>query len=146
MINEVISEVGDTSIARLKGYQIKFKHLCWRQIMLNKKNIYFLVTIILSGCMGRAPNPISVKNIDDENFSCDRIKIEISTLEEKIRRLIPDTEKTGSNVALGAAGLLFLPLWCFMDLSDAEKVEIEACRDRIGHLTSLYKEKKCSTK
>lgn len=114
--------------------------------MLNKKTSVLLLALILSSCMGRAPNPISVKNIDDEHLSCDRIKIEISTLEEKIRRLIPDTEKTGSNVALGAAGILFLPLWCFMDLSDAEKVEIEACRDRIGHLTSFYKEKKCSAK
>lgn len=111
-----------------------------------KTNALFLICLILTSCMGKAPNPINVKNLDDENLSCDKIKVEISFLEEKIRRLIPDTEKTGSNVALGAAGLLFLPLWCFMDLSDAEKIEIEACRDRIGHLTSIYKDRKCSIK
>ena len=109
-----------------------------------KKISLFCIILVLSGCMGKTPNPITVKNLDDEHLSCERIKIEISSLEEKIRRLIPESEKTGSNVALGAAGLLFLPLWCFMDLSDAEKIEIEACRDRISHLTSIYKDKKCS--
>ena len=51
---------------------------------------------------------------------------------------MPDTKKTGKNVAIGAAGLIFWPAWFFFDFSDAEKMEIQAYRNRYNHLVYIF--------
>ncbi len=68
----------------------------------------------------------------------------IKNTELEIQRLIPDTDKTGKNVALGVAGLLIWPIWFAMDFSDAEKIEVNALRQRYNHLVVLATEKECS--
>lgn len=67
----------------------------------------------------------------------------IKNTELEIQRLIPDTDKTGKNVALGVAGLLIWPIWFAMDFSDAEKIEVNALRQRYNHLVVLASEKEC---
>ena len=64
--------------------------------------------------------------------------------QENIDKLIPQTKKTGKNIAIGAAAVLvFLPAIFFLDFSDAEKIEIEAYKQRYNHLARLYDDKQC---
>lgn len=99
--------------------------------------------LISTGCAGRAANPVSVVQPGDSEKSCDAIKHELAFVESEIKRLIPDSEKTGENVALGVAGVFLIVPWFFMDFSESEKIEINALRQRYNYLAIVYNDKKC---
>jgi hypothetical protein len=101
-----------------------------------------LITSTIFGC-GRAANPVATYHPTDQNLSCNSLVSAMDESENSIRRLLPKSEKTGKNVALGVAGAFFLVPWFFMDFSDAEKIEIEAHRSRYNHLARLYDDKQC---
>ena len=102
-----------------------------------------LIALLLLGCGGRAPNPVMVQQYDDERRSCHALERELVFIEGEIKRLMPQTEKTGKNVALGVSGYFFLVPWLFMDLSKAEQVEIDAYRQRYNRLLILSEENGC---
>jgi hypothetical protein len=104
------------------------------------------ISAILTGCAGRAANPVMVRQMGDNHKSCQMIQREISSIETNIQTLVPQSDKTGKNVALGIGGLFIWPMWLFMDLSSAEKEEINAYRMRHDHLLSLSQEKGCGTR
>jgi hypothetical protein len=110
------------------------------------KNV-LVVTLILClsayGCAGRTPNPVQTYQYGDEKRSCNALRAEISNIESDIQRKLPDSDKTGTNVALGVAGAFLLVPWFFMDFSKADQVEIEALRRRYNHLVILSAEKSC---
>ena len=102
--------------------------------------IFFL---LVTGCAGRAANPVMVSQVGDEERSCAALEKELAFIEGEIQRLIPESEKTGKNVALGVVGIFLIVPWFFMDLSQAEQVEINAFRQRYNHLVILADEKGC---
>ena len=67
-------------------------------------------------------------------------------IQGEIQRLIPETEKTGKNTALGVTGFFFLVPLFFMDLSQAEQVEVNAYRQRYNHLLIIAGDKQCGIK
>jgi hypothetical protein len=67
----------------------------------------------------------------------------MTLIQAEIQRLIPETEKTGKNTALGVTGFFFIVPLFFMDLSESEQVEINAYRQRYNHLMIIASEKKC---
>jgi len=100
--------------------------------------------LVLAGCAGRDPNPVFIQQYGDREKSCETLEVEISQIEQEIQRLVPQTNKTGKNVALGVTGVfLIVPLF-FMDLSQAERIEVEAYRQRYNHLVIIATEKGCS--
>lgn len=107
-----------------------------------------IITLLLStqlvACAGRTAYPITVHQMDDAHQSCAFLRNEIKNIETEIQRLVPQTDKTGKNVAVGIVGLVVWPAWLFMDLSSAEKEELHAYRMRYDHLISIYKEKNCT--
>lgn len=105
-----------------------------------------IALVLVVGCAGKTPNPIRVHNIGDEDLSCTSLTNEMEELDDKIRALLPKTDKTGKNVGLGVAGYFLIVPWFFMDFSDAERIEIEAFRSRYNHLARLYNENKCGKK
>lgn len=105
--------------------------------------VSMVVTLSLIACAGRNANPTQQVKITDASMSCESILSEMSEIEGKIYKLLPESQKTGKNVALGVTGFFLLVPLFFMDFSDAEKVEIEALRSRYNHLTRLYADKKC---
>lgn len=108
------------------------------------KLMAFLLIIVFSiGCAGRAANPIMTHQYGDDKRSCKALEMELSQIEQEIQRLVPKTEKTGKNIALGVAGAFFLVPWFFMDLSKAEQIEVNAYRQRYNHLVILAVEKNC---
>lgn len=103
----------------------------------------FLIALFLFSCAGRAANPVMVHQYGDDRKSCKALELELSQIEQEIQRLVPKTDKTGKNVALGVAGVFFLVPWLFMDLSQAEQIEVNAYRQRYNHLVIMATEKEC---
>ena len=102
-----------------------------------------IVSATLSGCAGRKAHPVTIRQYGDENRSCAALESELRFIDSEISRLIPKTEKTGKNVALGVAGAFFLVPWFFMDLSQSEQIEVDAFRQRYNFLAGLTVEKQC---
>jgi len=103
----------------------------------------FLIVSFLVGCAGRAANPVMVQQYGDNRKSCKALELELSQIEQEIQRLVPKTDKTGKNVALGVTGFFFIVPLFFMDLSQAEQIEINAYRQRYNHLLIIAAEKQC---
>ena len=97
----------------------------------------------LTGCAGRQAHPVTVRQYGDENRSCAALESELRFIEQEISRLIPQTDKTGKNLGLGIGGAFFLIPWFFMDLSQAEQIEIDAFRQRHNYLAGLTADKDC---
>ena len=113
--------------------------------MLQKISIMLLTAslVVVSGCGGRAANPIMTQQYGDSKKSCEALQQDMSFVDSEIRRLIPETEKTGKNVGLGVAGAILIIPWFFMDFSESEMVEVNALRSRYNHLGILAGEKDC---
>lgn len=105
--------------------------------------IIILAFFTLSACGGRTPQPVMVSQYGDQDKSCDALRYDIQYTENEIQRLLPKTDKTNQNVALGVAGWFLLVPWFFMDFKNAEATEYEALRQRHQHLTSIAMSKKC---
>lgn len=106
--------------------------------------VVFAAALILAGCAGRDPNPVLIQQYGDDRKSCETLEVEISQIEGEIQRLVPQTNKTGKNVALGVTGAFFIVPLFFMDLSQAERIEVEAYRQRYNHLVIIATEKGCT--
>lgn len=111
--------------------------------MLKKIITIGVISALLAGCAGRAANPVMIRQSNDNLKSCSLLNSEMSQIERNIQRLIPESDKTGKNVALGIGGLFLWPAWLFMDLSNAEKEEINAYRMRYDHLLNISQQKGC---
>ncbi len=103
-----------------------------------------LAIMFLVNCGGRAANPVMVQQYGDEKKACEHLKNNLIFIEKELGRLIPKTKKTGKNVALGVAGILFIGIpWFFIDMSKAEKAEVNAFRQRYNHLLVIAAKKDC---
>lgn len=107
------------------------------------KSLFLIATIFLASCAGRTPNPVPMYSPGDNALNCEGLRIQMGYAQEQAAVLLPKSNKTGSNIALGIAGAFLLVPWLFMDFSDADKVEMEAWRARYNYLTSLYVDKGC---
>lgn len=108
-----------------------------------RKSVLLLAVILMIGCGGRAAQPVAKTQLGDEQMSCQELKAEMAHAEAQVQALIPESKKTGKNVALGAAGVFLIFPWFFMDMSDAERTEIKAYQDRYLELEKLYKRNGC---
>lgn len=100
---------------------------------------------VLAGCAGRTPQPVAEYQKGDEQKECTHIKNEVTDCQARIASLTQRNANTqGSNVALAVTGaVLFFPALFFMDLSDADKVELEALRKRHNVLVQICADKNC---
>lgn len=97
----------------------------------------------LAAC-SRKPNPVATYYPTDQELTCKSLQSAMTEVEDNIDKLIPQTKKTGKNIAIGAASILIFPPALFLlDFGDAEKVEIAAYRSRYNHLARLYEDKQC---
>lgn len=97
----------------------------------------------MSGCGGREANPVPMYMPGDNNRNCESLKVEMAQLQSEMQRILPKTDKTGTNVLLGVAGAFLIVPWFFMDLKGADKIEFDALRNRHNYLLSLYADKNC---
>lgn len=106
--------------------------------------IMFISIVGLTACGGRTPSPVMISQYGDQNKNCKALEFEMTNIQSEIQRLLPKTDKTGKNVALGVAGYFLLVPLFFMDFKNAEAVEYEAYRQRYNHLASVAMSKDCS--
>ncbi len=99
----------------------------------------------LSACAGRDAMPVSSYKYGDEKLSCADLRMEASKSEREVLKLYSEKNSASSgNIAIGAVGaLLFWPALFALDTSDAEKIEIEAHKERIETLQRLMRDKNC---
>jgi len=104
-----------------------------------KKNIISAISLFLifAGCAGRESNPVPAYYPGDEKRSCMSLQAEMAQIQNNIQRLSPYENKFWTNTFWF---LFFTPL---MDLKDAEKIEIEAYRQRYNRLMLIATEKNC---
>ena len=108
--------------------------------------VWIVITTLVIGCAGRAANPIMIQQYGDDKKTCQALEREMTFIQGEIQRLIPKTEKTGKNVALGVTGFFCLVPLLFMDFSQAEQVEVDAYRQRYNHLLIIADDKQCGIK
>lgn len=102
------------------------------------------LSLITSGCGGRDPHPVSLTNPSDSLMDCAGIAREFHANERQIQSVVHERANAqGKNIALGAAGIFFIPAWFFMDPKSPERVEIDALRNRNGVLQDIARTKKC---
>jgi hypothetical protein len=110
---------------------------------LKKIGIYILVVLMgVTGCGGRVANPIPMNLPDDDTRSCLWIKLHMDQLDSDMRKVLPKTDKAGTNLICGLAGFVLIVPWFFMDLKGADRIEYDAMRDRYNHLLAMAVEKK----
>jgi hypothetical protein len=110
-----------------------------------KKIVVAMLILFLGayGCAGRTPNPMQTYQYGDEKRSCNALRAEISNIDSDIQTKLPNSDKTGSNVALGVTGAIFIVPLFFMDFSKADQIEVEAMRRRYNSLVIISAEKNC---
>ncbi len=100
--------------------------------------------LVLSACAGRPANPVMVDQVGDNRKTCPALEAEMKGVQAEIQRLLPESDKSGKNIGLGVAGAFLLVPLFFMDLTESEKIEINAYRQRYNRLNILATEKKCA--
>ncbi|MBN2456522.1 MAG: hypothetical protein JXB29_08335 [Sedimentisphaerales bacterium] len=105
--------------------------------------VFTACCIFVAGCAGHEANLVRVRQFGDEQKTCDELRTELYYIENEISRLLPKSDKTGRNIALGATGIIFIVPLFFMDLKQGEKKEIEAYRQRYNHLLMITQQKDC---
>jgi len=103
-----------------------------------------LIVLILTACAGRPANPVMVDQVGDNKKTCATLETEMKGVQTEIQRLLPESDKSGKNIGLGVAGAFLLVPLFFMDLTESEKIEINAYRQRYNRLNILATEKKCA--
>lgn len=110
---------------------------------MTRSILCLMMISMLTACSGRYAHPIMVNQLGDKNMTCEEIEHEMCQIQHEIRKLIPQSNKTGKNVGLGVAGLFFIFPWFLMDLTSAEKEEIQAYQQRYNALERLAIRKNC---
>ena len=107
-----------------------------------RKVVAVLCVLAVGACAGRNAAPVPSMTAYDNNLSCEQIQAEILSNEQKAQQLVQEENSSrNSNIAIGAVGfLLFWPALFALDLSDAERVEINALHNRNMHLASLQRD------
>lgn len=110
-----------------------------------KQLVCLLLTVVLffCGCAGREANLVQIRQPNDTAKNCTELETEMLFCQDEITRLLPNSDKTGSNIALGATGVIFIVPLFFMDLKQGEKKEIEAYQQRYNYLFMLYQQQNC---
>jgi hypothetical protein len=112
---------------------------------LQKAVAIALCCLFLVGCAGRTAVPVAQHQYGDDKKPCDHLKVEIAELQGDITVKTKKAENTkGANVALGVTGMiLFWPALFFMDLSEADQIELEAMRKRHNALVRICVDQNC---
>ncbi len=105
--------------------------------------ILLMPALVFAGCGGRVANPIQVYRPGDNNRGCESLKIEMAQLQADMQQILPKTDKSGTNILCGVAGVFLIVPWFFMDFKGADKIEFDAMRNRHNALLAIYVDNNC---
>ena len=105
-----------------------------------------IMVMISCGCGGRTAYPVPQVQAGDYNMNCSSIHMSMTNIYSQIQTKKGVVSKTSNtNTAEFAVGMfLFWPALFFMDLSEADKVELRALEARYNHLQRMYSSKGCN--
>jgi len=111
---------------------------------VRKLVIAALAAVVVTGCAGGAPAPVSVVQPQDRYMDCAAIGIEVQSNNAKVQQLASDKGlKVAQNVAAGVAGLVIPVLWFGMDFQGTADTEIQALQARQQYLAALAEQRHC---
>jgi len=100
--------------------------------------------LMLAGCAGRDAHPVAAVRTGDQDLTCTQIDGEANDMLPIVRKLSNDSDKAGYNAGIAAVGaIVFLPALFALDLSDAEKKEIQAYVARYQVLSARRQQLNC---
>jgi len=103
-----------------------------------------LLLAAVTGCAGRAPQPVAVVQPQDRYADCPAIFVEVQTNNKKIQDLAGEQGgKVAQNVAAGLVGLLIWPVWFGMDFQGVAGKEVDALNSRQQYLAVLAEQRNC---
>jgi len=96
----------------------------------------------LSGCTN--PNPVVARQPGDKYKHCACLKMELESIARQttIRKEIIKAKGLSNLIKLASSYSLIVP-WLFIDLTDAEQVEIEALQKRKAVIIELAAKRNC---
>ena len=103
----------------------------------------FIMVCFMAGCAGREAHPVQVVRSSDASLSCQQIDTEQLMIDGEARKLAGDADKTAKNASLAAAGAFLIVPYFFIDLSEAEEIELNALRARYMRLERLKEMNGC---
>lgn len=103
--------------------------------------------LLVAGCAGRDPVPVSAYQPNDTGLSCNELNTEIQGNNDALRTRVQESkDKQDRNILIGGAALLlFWPAAFAMDMKGAADTEAKAYEQRNRTLALLAAKKKCST-
>ena len=102
-----------------------------------------VLLLLLASCAGRDAQPVQVVRSSDMQLTCPKLDQEQLLIDSEARKLAGKTDKTVKNASLAAAGAFLIVPYFFIDLSEAEEVELTALRARYMRLERLKEIKEC---
>jgi len=122
---------------------VNFKYVLG--LKMKKISILLIVMMLSLSCTKREPIIISTYQADDSSKSCLNLQSEILYYKTKIDQKITEVNnKTGQNLALGISGAFLIVPWFFMDLSGAERTELESYKMRVERLQVIALDASCN--
>lgn len=109
------------------------------------KRIICLMLVFVVGCAGANSKPVAIHQQSDEYKNCASLKMEIESIDMKIaiRKDIKKAKGISNLIKLASSYSLIVP-WLFVDLKNAEQIEIEALQQRRKVVLILIAEKNCN--
>ena len=103
-----------------------------------------VAVMVLSGCAGRKPDPVTEVQPGDATLSCAELRNEINANTKAIQGLVEEkNQKTAQNLVAGTTGAFLLVPLFFMDLKGAAGDEARAFQRRNEGLAARYNAKGC---
>ena len=100
------------------------------------------LAIATGACAGRAPQPVSVVQAQDQSTDCTALQAEIQANSVRVQQLADEQGiKVAQNVAAGVAGLFIWPLFFAMDLQGTAATEAAALQQRQQYLGTLAQQR-----
>ena len=101
--------------------------------------------VVCAGCAGRAPNPVSVVQVQDRHMDCPAI-LPRSSRTISVQELAEEQGfKVAQNVVTGVAGFIIPVLWFGMDWQGAAGKDVAALQSRQQYLATLAEQRNCGS-
>ena len=106
-------------------------------------SLSLILSILLLGCGGHAPNPVGRYIIGDEDKSAEALKAEVAAIDDEIA--VKNKEKFDRdiwNIIFIGTGIFVIFPFFFIDAKGSQEAEIAALKARKTQIMGLYHQKK----
>lgn len=102
-----------------------------------------LMFMLMAGCASNGQNSDTTSRYNDENLTCSDIEFEATEIHKRAEQMIADDAAIPEDEKKKSKGIMFVPLWFVMDLTDPLNVHLRAMEARTNVLKRLALKKEC---